>query len=297
MSADVEAERAERPRVAAASIASGALLLLGTLYGQFVVASGAPSVGLIQATEPALRGRVATGASPRAAGEAFINHHAIGFVLAALITGVGTALMAVLLRHLFFATRARREDLGNIGLVVGTYGPIAAGVLGLAFQLALSIEAHRFVHRADHSQHAVDQIANSAPLIVTSILEFASHFAIAFAFVIIPLNAMRAGLLTRFMGVLGIISGVIFVFAQLSPLPVVQAFWLVALGVLLSGRGPAQLPPAWEAGVAIPWPSQQRLRESRVSGAQTADAAPAPAPVLPARANPNASKKRKRKRS
>jgi len=131
------------------------------------------------------------------------------------------------------------------------------------------------------------------------VLEFTSHFAIAFAFVIIPLNAMRAGLLTRFIGVLGIISGVIFVFAQLSPLPIVQAFWLVALGVMFSGRGPNQLPPAWEAGVAIPWPSQQELREARQNASAPAAvpaAAGAPAPAIPAEPSPNASKKRKRKR-
>ncbi|MGI8557284.1 MAG: hypothetical protein ACR2ND_03075 [Solirubrobacteraceae bacterium] len=300
MTADLAAERAQRPRVAGASIAAGILLLLGALDGQFVVASGAPSVGLIQATEPALRGAAATGASPRAAGEAFINHHSIGFVLAALISGAGLALMAVLLRHLFIATRARREGLPAIGLVVGIWGPIAAGVFGLAFQIALQIQAHQFVHQADHSQHAVDQIANSTPLILASALEFASHFAIGFAFVIISLNAMRAGLLTRFMGVLGIISGAIFVFTQLSPLPVVQAFWLVALGVLLSGRGPSPLPAAWDAGVAIPWPSQQELREARQGAGAPAPAAAGeasgatPAPI--ARVDSNASKKRKRKR-
>jgi len=106
---------------------------------------------------------------------------------------------------------------------------------------------------------------------------------------VIALNAMRAGLLTRFMGVLGIISGVLFVLVQLSPLPVVQAFWLVALGVLLSGRGPRQLPPAWAAGVAIPWPSQQQLREARKPDASTAapaTPAPAPAPETPAPATP-----------
>ena len=43
---------------------------------------------------------------------------------------------------------------------------------------------------------------------------------------------MRVGLLTRFMGVLGIIVGVLFIVPLGSSLPIVQAFWLVALGVL-----------------------------------------------------------------
>ncbi|GAC1442431.1 MAG: hypothetical protein NVSMB51_22590 [Solirubrobacteraceae bacterium] len=298
MSDLVEQEQAQHQRVAVASAAAGVLVLLGALFGQFVVLGGAPTVGLIQALTPALHGTVQSGISPHAAEEAFLNTHAIGAIFAALLTSVGTALVAILLRHLYLATRARRAELGNLGLVLGTYAPLASAVFALLFQLVLVIKAHAFVHQADHSQHAIDQIGNSVPLIILSGLEFASHFALAIAFVLIPLNAMRVGLLTRFMGVLGIISGVLFIFVQLSPLPVVQAFWLIALGVYFSGRGPQQLPPAWAAGVAIPWPSQQQLRAARADGVGAAEpptAAPAPVPV-PARTNPNASRKRKHKR-
>ena len=43
---------------------------------------------------------------------------------------------------------------------------------------------------------------------------------------------MRVGLLTRFLGILGMISGVVAVFPQLMPVPLVQAFWLLALGLM-----------------------------------------------------------------
>ena len=49
---------------------------------------------------------------------------------------------------------------------------------------------------------------------------------------------MRVGLLTRFMGVLGIIVGVLFIIPLGSSLPIVQAFWLCALGALFLGRWP-----------------------------------------------------------
>ena len=75
---------------------------------------------------------------------------------------------------------------------------------------------------------------------------------------------MRVGLLTRFMGVLGIIVGVLFIVPIGSPLPIVQAFWLVALGALFLGRWPSGMPPAWVTGEAQPWPSQQELREARM---------------------------------
>ena len=88
---------------------------------------------------------------------------------------------------------------------------------------------------------------------------------------------MRVGLLTRFMGVLGMIVGALFIIPLGSSLPIVQAFWLVALGVLFLGRWPAGMPPAWVTGEAQPWPTQQELREARLEKqAERRGAAPAP---------------------
>ena len=101
----------------------------------------------------------------------------------------------------------------------------------------------------------------------------AGQFALAFAFVLISLNAMRAGLLTRFMGVLGILVGVFPVLLSLlastlsgvggGPAPIVQFFWLGALAYLFTGRWPNGLPKAWKTGKEEPWPSSQEMREKR----------------------------------
>jgi hypothetical protein len=116
--------------------------------------------------------------------------------------------------------------------------------------------------------------------------------------VIICLNAMRVGLLTRFMGILGIIVGVLFVVPLAPGPPVVQSFWLAALAALFAGRWPSGIPPAWITGRAVPWPSQQEQREQRE---RTLDPEPAPAAGAPASgsASPrsaSASRKRKRKK-
>jgi hypothetical protein len=128
---------------------------------------------------------------------------------------------------------------------------------------------------------------------------------------------MRVGLLTRFMGVLGIIVGVLFIIPIGSSLPIVQAFWLTSLGVLFLGRWPSGMPPAWVTGEAQPWPTQQELREARMEAQaekaastddedekrprrmgrrERAEAPETPAPELPARRPHPSSKKRKRKR-
>jgi hypothetical protein len=115
--------------------------------------------------------------------------------------------------------------------------------------------------------------------------------------VLISINAMRVGLLTRFMGILGVIVGVLFVIPIGSQLPIVQCFWLISVGLLFLARWPGGVPPAWDTGRAEPWPSQQELREAR----QGAGPAPAPgtdddAPEAPAGVPHPSSKKRKRKR-
>jgi hypothetical protein len=138
-----------------------------------------------------------------------------------------------------------------------------------------------------------DQALSSGAVIAVQVVGLVGELSLAFALVMIGLNAMRVGLLTRFMGVLAIISGVLFVIPLLGAgLPVVQAFWLIALGFVLSGRAPTGLPPAWVTGVATPWPTQQQMREARQRGGQVV-ADPAPEPVAPA---PRDSRKRKRKR-
>ena len=62
---------------------------------------------------------------------------------------------------------------------------------------------------------------------------------------LLSLNAMRAGLLTRFMGVLGMICGAALVLLPQNPIVV---FWLLALAVLFAHRWPQGMPPAWETG-------------------------------------------------
>ena len=62
---------------------------------------------------------------------------------------------------------------------------------------------------------------------------------------------MRAGLLTRFWGSLGMAVGV----AALIGFFPFSLIWFIYLGLLLLGRVPGGRPPAWAAGEAVPWPT------------------------------------------
>lgn len=134
---------------------------------------------------------------------------------------------------------------------------------------------------------------NRSPVAIAATL--GGQLALAFSFVVVALNAMRAGLLSRFVGILGVIVGALVVL-PLVPLPIVQIFWLGALGLLFLDRWPGGRGPAWETGEATPWP----VPEGRAGGGglfgprpqrQEAEPEPEPEPV-----ERPASRKRKRKR-
>lgn len=73
------------------------------------------------------------------------------------------------------------------------------------------------------------------------------------------LFAMRAGLLSRFWGSLGMALGV----AALLLLVQFTMIWFIYFGLLLIGRLPGGRPPAWAAGEPIPWPTPgERAAES-----------------------------------
>jgi hypothetical protein len=82
------------------------------------------------------------------------------------------------------------------------------------------------------------------------------------AFVLIAMHAMRSGLLSRFMGILGVIVGALTAVPLLGGAPVVQLFWLVAMGILFLDRWPQGRGPAWEAVEEIPWPGAQQRRDA-----------------------------------
>ncbi len=72
----------------------------------------------------------------------------------------------------------------------------------------------------------------------------------------VSLQALRTGLLTRFVGSLGVGLGIAAIFIPpLVLLPaVLWAGFLGYLGLVFTDRAPGGRPPAWAAGEAIPWP-------------------------------------------
>jgi len=130
--------------------------------------------------------------------------------------------------------------------------------------VVLAIKAHQFVTRDAQTYSQANHLVGGFALPALQTLNYAAAFALAIGLVLISLNAMRVGLLTRFMGYFGILVAVASIFLIGSPPAVLlQVLWLLALAYLFAGRWPGGDPPAWRTGRAEPWPSAAQMREQR----------------------------------
>jgi hypothetical protein len=301
-----EAEQA--PRAAVAAIVSGLLTLAGIAVG-IAGSRDVPQVtintGLHDAANPAAPNGLS---APKVD---FYNHHLASLTISGVCTALAAPLAAATLYYLYKAVRARRPEAGQGGLIALVAGGVATLVGTLVLQIALAVSIGDFVDGSDHSTKAAHDALQPSAVVAGSLVGGVGRLALGVGFVIVALNAMRVGLLTRFMGVLGIMAGVFFL-PFLPGLPIVQTFWLLALGVLFLGRMPSGTPPAWETGRAEPWPTRQELmeqqqREREAKGAgMPPDAAggtgrtpkdlPPPGPVEPAPERPEHSRSKKKRR-
>ncbi|MDQ3849668.1 MAG: DUF4386 domain-containing protein, partial [Actinomycetota bacterium] len=181
------------------------------------------------------------------------------------------ACSAYALGFLFRATSARRAQVPRLAVLAVVTGAAIVAVGGIAAAVSRALEAASFAGSSERTADAARDVIRSSTFLAATLVNQLGLAIFGVGLIIIALNAMRAGLLTRFMGVLGIIVGVLFVVPLGASLPVVQAFWLLALGVLFLGRWPSGMPPAWVTGEAQPWPSQQELRERRDARRESED--------------------------
>ena len=218
----------------------------------------------------------------------YLGNHASITVAGAVVQGIGGLLIFFPAAFLYKATKARHPVLLRATLITAAIGAACYGIGTAASGIGRYIAASGLAENATN-RDALDAI-NGADVLIGAALSQIGGFLLGFAFVMLGMNAMRVGLLTRFMGILAVITGATFVL-PFDQQGVLRSFWLFALAFLLAGRWPNPL-PAWETGHAEPWPSAAQLRERRDGGAPV-PATPAPIPREP---NPNTSKKKRKRK-
>src|SRR4029453_11267971 len=106
------------------------------------------------------------------------------------------------------ARRPRRPAMPQFALVLAAIGAVGFGIGRAVAEVARYVSAHDFVNAADQSNSAASDALSPTATVVGQLIWETSALALGFAIAIISLNAMRVGLLTRFMGILGVIVGV-----------------------------------------------------------------------------------------
>jgi hypothetical protein len=157
------------------------------------------------------------------------------------------------------------------------------------------------IHGDNGNECAKDLVADDVNPIAIG-LSLAGSVATAFLFVMLPLRARRAGLMSQFMAILGVIAGALMVLRLMPLVPeITQAFWLGAAGALFLGSWPRGRGPAWETGQPDPWPATQQrrglvpARGPSDNGAAAAEPAELPEPE-PTPQRPSSRKRRRKKR-
>lgn len=235
-------EARTRNRQAGLALAAGLFLLLAV-----VIQIGGPHVSVSEKTLGLItENRRAT-------------RDLIGSIVAAFsLFGLGWTLL-----WLWDAARAREPNVRPWFMGwIGVAGAVIQAVGVVVYAVAFGNAASDFVSHGSQTWPEANDLLTGGVLVAGQIANYLGLLLLAVSIVLISLNAMRVGLLTRFLGYLGIIAGVLTII-PLVPIPIVEAYWLFALAYLLSGRWPSGVPPAWSSGRAERWPSSAELRAAR----------------------------------
>lgn len=194
----------------------------------------------------------------------FLADNGAGFIASSALGAVGFLLLAFVTYYLYLVTKRRKPDLIKAVLVLGLAGPLLFAVVSVIQPIYLVSEANSYSELAAQSiQRAKEILFTGGVSQAIRAIGSAATLAIGLWFVIGSLYAMRVGLLTRAIGIVGIVIGAAFVLGATFT-PIVLALWLLALAALFFGAWPGGRPPAWDSGTAIPW---QKLGQPAVESA------------------------------
>jgi hypothetical protein len=274
----LEWEARQRPRAGIA-----AMVVVATAIAQFWINvnlyKDAPNPSGIETLQRALKpGPVADLPSLLIPRMQYLDDRLVLQLLIGVLGLIGGIATAWVIGFLAVAARARRPQTGRWLI----YLAIAGGVLTGIYAMLNSIGEITHARSALDGGRTVADVAKGDGLLVFSrSLGFFALLASLFAFIMVSVNAMRVGLLTRFLGIIGIGCGV---FILLSPLlsVLLQVIFLTAVGLILLGYWMGGVPPAWETGRAELLPSRQSPQRRGVPEPAPEAAAPEATPARPA---------------
>ena len=309
------ADEQRRRKQAGASALAAALLTLAGAIVVLIAVREFPVQYVLDTLRSSLGFGSEAGPGPRARSLLYFDEHLPLLAAFQLMPALGAAAIGFALTFLYRSTTARNPETSKVALISAVAGAVLFVVAALVTTVTLTLDVTSFADASNQSEEAARGVFSSPARDTGEYLSMLGRVALTVAIITGSLNAMRVGLLTRFMGVLGIIVGLLFLLPQLEgQVPFLKIFWLVGLGMLFLHRWPGAMPPAWVTGEAQPWPTQQEIREQRMAAQAErggkgveekarrprrgrAEPPETPAPEPPRASKPHSSsKKKKRKR-
>jgi hypothetical protein len=293
-------EARHRFRAAFAAAIAAVAIFAGQILEQTLNA-GAPSLPLLDALQKlAQPGSVREQRSAQLPYAEYLRDHAVELMAGRIVTAIGYFALAYALTFLAAAIRARRPQFAKWAFYLPVVSGVLFGVAWIAGGAGRLSDASQVID-GNGTIGSVQDLGQAGVSELAGVLLTPAALALTVALVLIALNGMRTGLLTRFMGALGIVVGVFQIIQVGASLPLVQTFWLAGLAVLFAGRRPGGDPPAWRTGRAEPWQTAQQAAEAR-KAQQEADEPPAPdrpeePEPVPAGAHPAASRRKRKRRT
>jgi len=258
-------EIARRTRLGVPAVAGGVLYLLSGIIISSTL-NGAPTVGVLQGIAPALKGIANPQESARAAEVRFVSHHAFALIAGSALSALSLLALTAMLLLLLKASEYRREEgIWQAAVPVVIVGGVGFAAVGLGHQIATAILSHNFATGSDFSNKAVDEVLTTGGVnLAAQYISLLTGLALTAGMIYTCTISMRLGLVTRWMGFVGILSALlIFLPIGGATLEVIPAFWMAALGILYMGRWPNGDLPAWTSGEARPWPTSAEMRAQR----------------------------------
>jgi Domain of unknown function (DUF4386) len=234
-----------------------------------------------------------------------VHDESASFLVSGILQSLNFLALGVVLWYLFRVIRYRRETLFGWVLYLVYLGPALLALAGVIADVDRIAIADDFTASGERTENRAENLLEDRSVVGVA-LGAAGTLGLAFALVLINMNGLRAGVLSRFIGIIGIIVGVLYVLPLFGGPLVVQIFWLGALAAVFLGRWPGGRGPAWESGEEEPWPTAAARRGLLTPGRAESepDERPAeprpeesaePEPEEPAAEHP-VSTRRKRKR-
>lgn len=196
-----------------------------------------------------------------------VHSHASGYVAGGVLQLVALLFVAVVLWFLYYAASHRRPQTPSIGLVLGVAGPVLFGIVGAIGPFVVKHYAAEFAAMPRSAQTVAEakHLVSGGAARAFGIATLPTGLAFAFAVIITNVNSMRAGLVSTFVGIIGVIGGLLFVL-PLGPPQLLLFFWLVSLSVILFDRWPGGRGPAWASGEMMKWPTAADRRAAMEAG-------------------------------